>query len=72
LNITGVLATDLYTFNTALGATIENQIVESLNQQRKMWDPDNKYGQYHFVRQAQRLPDVILRSSAPVKMRTCC
>lgn len=44
LNITGVLATDLYTFNAALGATIENQIVESLNEQREIWDPDKKYG----------------------------
>ncbi len=31
LNITGVLATDLFTFNSSLGATIENQVVEVLN-----------------------------------------
>lgn len=65
LNITGVLATDLYTFNAALGATIENQIVESLNELREMWDTDKKYGSYRFVRQAQRFPDVILRASTP-------
>ncbi len=67
LNITGVLATDLYTFNAALGATIENQIVESLNELRETWDKDKKYGLYRFVRQAQRFPDVILRSSSPGK-----
>jgi len=65
LNITGVLATDLYTFNAALGATIENQIVEALNELRKTWDPHNRYGLYRFVRQAQRFPDVILRASTP-------
>jgi len=65
LNITGVLATDLYTFNAALGATIENQIVESLNELREAWDPENKYRLYRFLRQAQRFPDVILRSSSP-------
>ncbi|MGH9901964.1 MAG: hypothetical protein ACRD68_09155 [Pyrinomonadaceae bacterium] len=67
LNITGVLATDLHTFNTALGATIENQIVESLNELRETWDPDHKYRLHRFVRQAQRFPGVVLRSSAPSK-----
>src|SRR6266480_256473 len=65
LNINAVLATDLYTFNSALGATIENQIVDSLNGLRETWDPGNKYKLYRFVRQAQRFPDVILRSSTP-------
>lgn len=67
LNITGVLATDLYTFNSALGATIENQIVEALNELRRLWDADNEYLNYRFVRQAQRFPDVILRAAAPGK-----
>src|SRR5207253_1896733 len=35
LNINAVLATDLYTFNSALGATIENQIVDALNELRE-------------------------------------
>jgi hypothetical protein len=51
LKITGVLATDLYTFNSALGATIENQIVDSLNE----------------LREEQRFPDVILKGSTPGK-----
>ncbi len=67
LNIANVLATDLHTFNTALGATIENQIVEALNDSRQVWDPEKKYHLFRFVRQAQRFPDVILRSSTPGK-----
>lgn len=67
LKITGVLATDLYTFNSALGATIENQIVEALNELREEWDRENRYRTYRFVRQAQRFPDVILRGSTPGK-----
>ncbi len=67
LKITGVLATDLYTFNSALGATIENQIVDSLNELREEWDRDNRYRTYRFIRQAQRFPDVILRGSTPEK-----
>ncbi len=65
LKITGVLATDLYTFNSALGATIENQIVDALNELREEWDRENRYRTYRFVRQAQRFPDVILRGSMP-------
>ena len=67
LKITGVLATDLYTFNSALGATIENQIVDALNELREEWDRENRYRTYRFVRQAQRFPDVILRGSTPGK-----
>ncbi len=65
LNISGVPATDLHTFNTSLGATIESQAVETLNQMRTIWDPTGQYALYNFVRQAQKFPDVILRSSAP-------
>lgn len=67
LRITSVLATDLYTFNSALGATIENQIVDSLNELREEWDRENRYRTYRFVRQAQRFPDVILKGSTPGK-----
>lgn len=64
LTISGVLATDLFTFNTSLGATIEAQVVEALNAIRSVWDPEQKYALYSFVRQAQRFPDVILRTAA--------
>jgi len=65
LRVTGISATDLHTFNTALGATIETQIVDALNNLREEWDPEDKYRKYQFVRQAQRFPDVILRGSTP-------
>lgn len=64
LVISGVLATDLFTFNTSLGATIESQVVEGLNELREMWDPERHYVNYRFVRQSQQFPDVILRSVA--------
>lgn len=65
LVISGVLATDLFTFNSSLGATIETQVVNALNELRSTWDPDQNYTLYRFVRQAQQFPDVILRASAP-------
>jgi hypothetical protein len=60
--IEGVNATDVFTLNSALGATIENQVVETLNTIRSVWDPDNKYGTYLFVRQPQSFPDVVLKN----------
>lgn len=37
--ISGVLATDLHTLNSALGAAIEEQVVATLNAMRATWDP---------------------------------
>ena len=65
LVISGVLATDLFAFNASLGATIEEQVVASLNKLRSLWDPDQKYAHYNFERQPQTFPDVVLRASAP-------
>lgn len=65
LSVSGVLATDLFTFNSSLGATIEQQVVAQLNQLRRAWDPDDKYPLYRFERQAQRFPDVVLRTNRP-------
>lgn len=64
LVISGVLATDLFAFNSSLGATIEEQVVASLNKLRSVWDPENQYPFYSFERQPQTFPDVVLRSSA--------
>jgi hypothetical protein len=58
--IEGISATDIFTLNSALGATIENQVVETLNRVRSSWDPQGKYRLYTFVRQAQTFPDVLL------------
>jgi hypothetical protein len=62
--IAGIMATDLFTLAAALGATIEQQVVDSLNDMREVWDPDHKYELYHFYRQSQTFPDVLLRKSA--------
>lgn len=63
-HISGIMATDLHTLNTVLGATIEEQVVRTLNLIRNTWDPDEKYSHYHFVRQAQTFPDVLLRKAS--------
>jgi hypothetical protein len=63
-HIAGIMATDLHTLNTVLGATIEEQVVRTLNLIRNTWDPDEKYALYSFVRQAQTFPDVLLRRTS--------
>ena len=63
-HISGVMATDLHTLNNVLGATIEEQVVRTLNLLRKTWDPDDRYALYSFVRQAQTFPDVLLRKTS--------
>ena len=63
-HISGIMATDLHTLNTVLGATIEQQVVHTLNLIRNTWDPDENYALYSFVRQAQTFPDVLLRRTS--------
>ncbi|MHB8205419.1 MAG: hypothetical protein ACYDHG_17180 [Desulfomonilaceae bacterium] len=63
-HIAGIMATDLHTLNTVLGATIEEQVVRTLNLLRTTWDPDGKYALYSFSRQAQTFPDVLLRKTS--------
>lgn len=63
LSISGVLATDLHTFNTSLGSTIEAQVTMALNESRMIWDPDKRYAPYRFVRQSQTFPDVVLKAA---------
>jgi hypothetical protein len=59
--IDGMLAPDIFTLSSALGATIEEQVVQTLNRIRSVWDPDKKYQAYGFIRQPQIFPDVVLR-----------
>jgi hypothetical protein len=59
-NIEGLAATDLFTLNSTLGATIEVQVVDTLNRIRKVWDPDDEWLLYSFERQSQTFPDVRL------------
>lgn len=56
-----MLAPDIFTLNGALGATIEDQVVQTLNRIRGLWDPDKRYEAYGFIRQPQTFPDVLLR-----------
>ena len=66
LNISGVSATDLHTFNTSLSSTIEQEVVNLLNGiRRDTWDRYGKWRVYGFERQAQRFPDVVLRTNTP-------
>lgn len=53
-------ATDLFTLNSALGASIEDSVVTGLNKLREVWDPKGNYAVYKFERQAQAFPDVRL------------
>jgi hypothetical protein len=58
------MATDLHTLNTVLGATIEEQVVRTLNLIRTTWDPNGHYALFSFVRQPQTFPDVRLRKAS--------
>jgi hypothetical protein len=64
-NISGIMVADIFTLNTALSATIEDQVVATLNRMREIWDPDNKYPQYSFIRRSQSFPDVVFASNTP-------
>lgn len=56
----GMDAGDLFSLNTALGGTIEVQLVESLNRMRDVWDPEGRWSTFRFERFAQTFPDVRL------------
>ncbi len=58
--IEGLEAQDLFTLNATLGATIEQQVVVTLNGMREVWDPEDRYKRYSFARYAQTFPDVRL------------
>jgi hypothetical protein len=55
--IEGLAATDLFTLNSTLGATIEVQVVQTLNQIRDVWETAN-YKLHGFRRYEQVFPDV--------------
>ena len=60
--IEGLLATDIFTLNAPLAATIEESVVQTLNELRPVWDPDSRYQTFSFRRQPQTFPDVTLQS----------
>lgn len=51
-----------YNLNALLGAAIEAGVVSTLNSLRPLWDGDDRYAMYSFVRQPQTFPDVRLMS----------
>lgn len=59
--ISGIPGTDIFNLGPTLGATIEEQLVRTLNGMRPIWDPAGRYTLYSFSRQAQTFPDVLLR-----------
>ena len=58
--IKGINVTDIYAVGNLFSAVIEAQIVDMLNKLRDVWDSDNQYSNYTFVRQAQTFPDILL------------
>ena len=60
--IEGIVATDVQTLNSVLGATIEERVVATLNRMRPVWDPEEQHQRFFFQRQAQVFPDVLLKS----------
>jgi hypothetical protein len=65
LRISDFRATDIFTLNSALGASIEDAVVSGLNSLREVWDPLGQYAVYRFERQSQAFPDVRLVTKAP-------
>ncbi len=64
LNITSAVnVTEIYAFGTALSYTIEEEVVNTLNKEKELLDPDGKYCEYSFTRQAQSFPDVLFLNS---------
>lgn len=62
ITVSGIAATEVYTFGAVLGATIEEEVVRTLNNLKPYWDPENSYDNYIFVRQPQTFPDLVLRT----------
>ena len=62
ISIEGMLATDLFSLNSMLGGAIEENTVIALNNNRVLWDPENKYPDYSFRRYPESFPDVRLES----------
>lgn len=59
ISINGLDAGDLFSLNSVLATAIENNVVETLNSMRSIWDPDDEYVDCSFKRQAQTFPDVM-------------
>lgn len=67
INIDGISATDLFSINSLLGGTIEEQTVATLNEIRNVWDAEKKWAEYSFKRYAESFPDVRLEREGDKK-----
>ncbi len=70
ITIAGIRATDIHSLNSSLGASIEQSVVDQLNELRDIWDPKDpdgarKYQHLAFKRQSANWPDVLLTSGVP-------
>ncbi len=62
LVIKGINVTEVFSVGGVFSSVVESQVVAILNNLRNLWDPDNEYAEYAFVRQSQTFPDVLLTS----------
>jgi hypothetical protein len=62
LLIKGINATEIFSLGSAFSTVVDSQVVSILNDLRNIWEPDNSYRRYLFIRQAQNFPDVLLRN----------
>ncbi len=62
LVIKGINVTEIFSVGGAFSSVVETQVVTILNNLRNLWDPDNEYSRYAFIRQSQTFPDVLLRN----------
>ncbi len=57
--VRGINVTDIFSVGSLFSTVIESQIVIILNRLRDIWDKDNRYTNYSFVRQSQTFPDIL-------------
>lgn len=62
LIVKGINVTEIFSVGGAFATVVDSQVVTILNRLRNLWDPDNEYSNYAFVRQSQTFPDVLLRN----------
>lgn len=62
ISVSGVNATDIFTFGPSINSAIERNVALTLNHMRDEWDPDDDYESYEFIRQAETFPDFLLKN----------
>ena len=60
LIVKGINVTEIFSVGGAFSTVVDSQVVTILNRLRNLWDPENEYSNYAFVRQSQTFPDVLL------------